>query len=47
MLKHSVRGGEAAEAAAEVPASEVPAAKQAEEPAAPVEEPKKEKGEKK
>jgi large subunit ribosomal protein L25 len=37
---------EAAEAA-EVPASEVPAAKQAEEPAAPAEEPKKEKGEKK
>jgi len=37
---------EAAEAAAEVPASEVPAAKQAEEPAAaPAEEPKKEKGE--
>jgi len=38
---------EAVEAAAEVPASEVPAAKQAETPAAPAEEPKKEKGEKK
>jgi large subunit ribosomal protein L25 len=38
---------EAAVAAAEVPASEVPAAKQVEEPAAPAEEPKKEKGEKK
>jgi len=38
---------EEAAAAAEVPASEVPAAKQVEEPAAPAEEAKKEKGEKK
>jgi large subunit ribosomal protein L25 len=38
---------EVVEAAAEVPASEVPAAKQAETPAAPAEETKKEKGEKK
>jgi large subunit ribosomal protein L25 len=38
---------EEAIAAAEVPASEVPAAKQVEEPAAPAEEAKKEKGEKK
>jgi large subunit ribosomal protein L25 len=38
---------EAVVSAAEVPASEVPAAKQAETPAAPAEESKKDKGEKK